>query len=169
MSNIDIQEYKHCLNNIKSKIQSSQIKAAIAVNSALIEFYWDLGFIISNKQKESNWGNKLIEKLSIDLKSIFPEMKGFSRTNLYYVKQFYEYFSIINTKNKIIPQVEGQLKHTEVPSTLKKIPWGHIKILISKIKDNEFEFTEILPDNLKSSLPTIEELEILENLELGGK
>ena len=104
-------EYKDWLKEIKVKIQSSQIKAAIAVNRALIEFYWDLGEMIADKQKHNNWGSKLIEQLSKDLKREFPEMSGFSRRNLYYVAQFYTYFS----KFSIVPQLEAQLENTSLP------------------------------------------------------
>ena len=82
MADIITREYKIWLSEVKAKIQSSQIKAAVSVNSALIEFYWDLGKMITLKQQQSNWGNKLIEQLSKDLKIEFPGMAGFSRTNL---------------------------------------------------------------------------------------
>ena len=177
-------EYKDWLKEIKVKIQSSQIKAAIAVNRALIEFYWDLGEMIADKQKHNNWGSKLIEQLSKDLKREFPEMSGFSRRNLYYVAQFYTYFSKFSIvpqleaqkESPIIPRVEGQNKSQIILQLLGQLPWGHIKVLTSKIKDDieaefalrdinkpmgisEYTFTEIIPENLKSSLPTIEELE----------
>jgi hypothetical protein len=65
-------EYKIWLNDIKSKIRSTQAKAALTVNSVLINFYWELGIMIS--EKETHWGKKLIEQVSIDLKKDFPEM-----------------------------------------------------------------------------------------------
>jgi predicted nuclease of restriction endonuclease-like (RecB) superfamily len=150
MSNIDKKEYKIWLKDIKSKISSSQVKAAIAVNSALIEFYWDLGKMIVEKQKESDWGNKLLDKLSLDLKSEFIDMKGFSRTNLYYTMQFYKFFNSFNIDNPIVPQLGGQLQVVEMLDILKKIPWGHLKVLISKVKDNKecfFYIQETISNN----------------------
>ncbi len=86
-----IVEYKSWLLEIKSKIRNSQIKAAVAVNTVLIEFYWELGKMISLKQ--TIWGDKFLETLSSDLRTEFPDMKGFSVTNLKYCRLFYTYFT----------------------------------------------------------------------------
>ena len=85
-------EYKIWLTELKHKVRSNQIKAAVAVNSALIEFYWDLGKSISEKQ--TAWGSKFLQQVSKDLMEEFPYMKGFSLPNLKYCKLFYEFFSI---------------------------------------------------------------------------
>jgi gluconate kinase len=85
-------DYKHWLTDLKNKIRSVQIKAAIIVNSALIHFYWDLGRMISEKQ--TVWGVKFVETLSRDLQKEFPDLKGFSRRNLYNARQFYEFYTI---------------------------------------------------------------------------
>ncbi len=169
-------EYKNWLKEVKNRIQSTQIKAAIAVNRALIEFYWDLGKMIVNKQEQSNWGTKLIEQLSKDLKKEFPEMSGFSRTNLYYIQLFYQRFSSFEIFEKIIPQVGEQLENTIVPQVegqnksqkilqlLGQLPWGHIKVLISKIKDDEeclFYIQEIISNNWSRD---VLELQIKTNL-----
>ena len=84
-------QYVAWINSLKSKIRSSQIKAALAVNTMLIEFYWDLGKQIA--EKEIAWGSKFLEKLSKDLQNEFPDMKGFSISNLKTCKLFYNYFS----------------------------------------------------------------------------
>ena len=120
-------EYKHWITEVKAKVRSSPIKAAVAVNTALIEFYWDLGRMLSEKVKQSNWGDKILENVSRDLHTEFPDMKGFSVTNLKYTKQFFEYFtfrpqvgdgidalhdvlsqSAESQQNKISPQVGGE-------------------------------------------------------------
>lgn len=84
--NIQDTNYKQWLTELKGKIRSVQVKAAIAVNSALIQFYWELGKMLS--EKESVWGAKLIEQVAKDLQSEFPEMKGLSRRNLFNTKKF---------------------------------------------------------------------------------
>lgn len=86
-------DYKKWILEIKSKIRSAQMKAALSVNAALIEFYWDLGRMISEKQASASWGSKLIERVAADLKTDFPEMKGLSNSNLKYCKRFYEFYS----------------------------------------------------------------------------
>ena len=117
-------DYKNWIQEIKSKILSTQIKTAIAVNSALILFYWELGKMIS--EKENIWGSKLLENLSQDLKSEFPTMKGFSVTNLKYCKLFYSYFSIGQ-------QAVDHIENTELKNIIV-IPWGHIIAIITKVK-----------------------------------
>ena len=130
-------EYKEWILEIKNKIRSTQIKTAIAVNTALINFYWELGQMISEKEK--SWGNKVLETLSKDLQSEFPEMKGFSLTNLKYCKLFYNYFSIR-------PQVEDEFQK----NVIFQLPWGHIKLIINKIKDtseSQFYINETIENN----------------------
>lgn len=143
-------EYRNWIAEVKAKVHSSQIKAAIAVNTALIEFYWDLGRMLSEMIKQSNWGDKVLENVSRDLRLEFPDMKGFSVTNLKYTKIFYEYFTLRhqvedvinswqetpsqltgNQQNKISPQVGDEF----IQQLVIQIPWGHIKIIITKIKD----------------------------------
>lgn len=154
-------DYKNWISEVKLKVRSSQIKAAMAVNSALIIFYWELGKMLSDKISQSKWGDKIIENVSKDLKKEFPEMKGFSVTNLKYSKRFYEYF-------QLSPQVVGELKNINfqinsqfatdlqgfekqecifsqqvvdefalaiISNIVSQIPWGHITIIITKIKD----------------------------------
>ena len=138
-------EYKEWILEIKNKIRSTQIKTAIAVNSALINFYWELGQMIS--EKESNWGNKVLETLSKDLQSEFPEMKGFSISNLNNCKRFYLYYS--SNINQIRQQVVGELQLPE-KQNFNKIPWGHNILIITKINNLEeaqFYINETIENN----------------------
>lgn len=102
--------YKNWLFELKSTIQKSQIKAAVAVNSALIQLYWELGKEIVEKQKNANWGTGFINQLSNDLKAEFPEMGGFSKRNLEFIRQWYLFYSF---KNVIAKQPVSQLPETE--------------------------------------------------------
>lgn len=113
------QEYKNFLNNIKTKIRSSRLNAALSVNHELILLYWSIGNEIIERDKITKWGGKLLEVLSKDLRSAFPETAGFSRSNLHRMQQFASEYPNL----QIVPQAVGQL------------PWGHISILIHKVKD----------------------------------
>ncbi len=93
---LDNTEYKTWLQTLKTKIRSSQIKAALSVNAELIKLYWEIGTVISRKQKESKWGSGFIRQLSIDLKKEFPGMKGFSEYNLRMCIRFYLFYSQID-------------------------------------------------------------------------
>ncbi len=85
-------EYKNWLITLKSTIQQSQIKAAVAVNSALIMLYWELGKQIVEKQENAKWGTGFIDQLSKDLKEEFPEMGGFSAYNLRMCRTFFKFY-----------------------------------------------------------------------------
>jgi len=112
--------YKTWLKEIKHKIKSAQLKATVTVNTHLLELYWDLGKEIISKQQNSNWGEGVLEQLSIDLKISFPDIKGFSKRNLYAMKQWYTFY---RSTSEFVPQLVAQ------------IPWGHNRLIISKIKN----------------------------------
>jgi predicted nuclease of restriction endonuclease-like (RecB) superfamily len=103
--------YKQWLTELKTKIRSTQIKAAIAVNTELILFYWELGRMLSEKLSQSSWGDKVLETLSKDLRDEFPEMKGFSVSNLKTCKLFFEYFSsqLANENEDLKSLISSQL------------------------------------------------------------
>ena len=114
--------YNKWLSSIKQKIKSAQLKAAISVNNQLLELYWDLAKEIVAKQQEANWGDAIVDQLAIDLGLSFPNIKGFSRRNLYAVRQWYLFYS---TESQFVPQAVAQ------------IPWGHNRLIISKVKDSK--------------------------------
>ena len=99
--------YKQWLTDLKSRIRRSQIKAAVKVNTELLRLYWDLGRDIVARQMEATWGSGFFKQLSTDLKNEFPDMNGFSYSNLKYCKQFYLFY----TQGKAIrQQVAGELE-----------------------------------------------------------
>ena len=91
------QEYKQFLFDIKSKIQSAQLKAHIKVNEEMLKLYWEIGSMIISKQKESSWGDKILENISKDLKKEFPALQGFSLRNIHYMKKW-----VLNLDSKSI-------------------------------------------------------------------
>jgi len=116
--NISIEKsYITTLNVLKEKIKTAQIKASMSVNSEMIRLYWEIGKTIVENQNKQGWGAKVAERLSRDLQKEFPGVKGFSHTNLKYMKTFFEAYQ----KDTIGPQVVGQL------------PWSHNRILLDKV------------------------------------
>ncbi len=75
-------EYVEWIENVKTRIMHSQIKAAIRVNDTMLDLYWNLGKDIVEKQKASNWGDGFLQAMSRDLKKAFPNVSGFSAQNL---------------------------------------------------------------------------------------
>ena len=100
-------EYKNWLIDLKKRIYQSQIKAAVKVNTELLRLYWDLGKDIVARQMETAWGSGFFEQLSKDLRSEFPDMKGFSYSNLKYCKQFFLFYS---QEDSIRQQLAGELQ-----------------------------------------------------------
>lgn len=135
-------DYKAWIIEIKSKIRSTQMKAVVAMNATLIEFYWDMGKMISEKQ--TAWGTSFLETLSKDLKTEFPDMKGFSVTNLKYCKLFFNQFpfrpqagdELKLTGQQAVDQISPQSEDENLFTLITSIPWGHTKLIIDKIKDN---------------------------------
>lgn len=113
--------YADWLNDLKSRIHSAQQRAHLAVNHELVKLYWQIGCEILSRQASQGWGAKVIERLSHDLRKFFPEMKGFSRANLMYMRAFAEAWP----DEQIIQQAVGQL------------PWGHNLVLLTRLKDRE--------------------------------
>lgn len=113
------QEYNHLFLEIKTKVQTNRMQAALAVNREVIQLYWFIGKRIIEKQSVTNWGDKLLETLSSDLQHTFPETYGFSMRNLERMRQFAKEYSC-----EITAQPVSQL------------PWGHIILLIQRVKRN---------------------------------
>lgn len=117
-------DYVTFLNSIKKDIQTSRIRAVLSVNKELISLYWRIGKGVLEKQSELGWGSKVIEQLSLDLKHSFPDIKGFSKQNLWYMRQFASEYG----ENEILQQAIGE------------IPWGHNIDIFTKLKDNNIRF-----------------------------
>ena len=82
-------DYFEWVNELKNKIQVTQLKASVAANRELTLLYWEFGKEIYIKQDELGWGKAVVESLAQDLLREFPDLKGFSRRNLFYMKSFY--------------------------------------------------------------------------------
>ncbi|MEM7796256.1 MAG: PDDEXK nuclease domain-containing protein [Cyanobacteria bacterium P01_C01_bin.118] len=116
--------YERFLTELKTLIKTSQIKAALAVNSELILLYWKIGRDILQRQQQEGWGSKVIDRLSQDLKREFPTMKGFSPRNLKYMRAFAE----ANSDSQIVQEI------------LAQITWYHNIALLEKVKIPETRY-----------------------------
>ncbi len=126
-------EYREFIKELKSRIQSAQLKAAVSVNQTMLQLYWDLAERIIARQQVSAWGDDILGQISRDLHSEFPDMKGFSLRNLHYMRQWYQFWS---GTNSIVQQAAAQLDNAlYVQQLVSQIPWWHNVIIISKIKD----------------------------------
>ena len=154
-------EYRDWLGELKTQIKRAQIKASISVNSQLIMLYWDLGRQITEKQEKAKWGSRFIEQLSKDLKAEFPEMSGFSKSNLFYMRKFYLFYAPFVIDNEIFHQAGGNIESKGNQTTSKAlqqidnkdsiifhqaggkfdisnillIPWKHHVSIVESVKD----------------------------------
>lgn len=113
--------YKDLLSELKNKVHTAQLRAARAVNQELIKLYWEIGCEIIEKQKTSQWGDKLLNQLSKDLTASLNGVNGFSTTNLKRMRMFAECYPLSQA-------IGAQAVH--------QLPWGHVIVLIEKIKDS---------------------------------
>ncbi|WP_047686332.1 MULTISPECIES: YhcG family protein [Xenorhabdus] len=129
----ELQIYTSLLTDVKERIRRGQIKAAQAVNTELIQMYWDIGRILHERQKQQGWGAGIIPKLARDIINELPEIKGFSERNLKRMLRFYREYSLSS-------EVETAANGAIVPQVVAQLPWGHNILLIEKIKDHTERF-----------------------------
>jgi predicted nuclease of restriction endonuclease-like (RecB) superfamily len=118
-------EYAGLLHDVKGRIRSAQYEALKVVNKELIGLYWDIGRMIVERQRGETWGKSVVERLAVDLQKTFPGTGGFSASNLWRMKLFYETYSV---SEKLAPLV-------------REIGWTHNIMIFERCKDDlEREF-----------------------------
>ena len=169
-------EYKIWLIELTSKIRSAQIKAALAVNSSLIQLYWEIGKQIADKQALFEGRNNYVAQLSKDLQAEFPDIKGFSRTNLFYIRKFYQFYGMASVQQVV--GLKEKSKNTEIEllqqliaininsvqqpvglSPLLIVPWGHQVTILNKINDLSeaiFYLQQIVENNWSRAILTLQ-------------
>lgn len=106
---------------ISRLIESARQRAYQAVNTALIELYWQVGGYLSAKIKAAEWGEGVIEQLARHLASTQPGLRGFSAQNIWRMRQFHEAY-------------EGQ---AILSPLVRELPWTHNLIILSRSKRPE--------------------------------
>jgi predicted nuclease of restriction endonuclease-like (RecB) superfamily len=117
--------YPVLLKDIKSRIRSAQIKAALSVNRELIELYWDIGKLITARQKNEGWGKSVVERLSADLRNEFPQISGFSSRNIWRMRSLYLAWT---EETRKLTQAVAVLDGENLPLPVAEIPWGHMSL-----------------------------------------
>lgn len=112
-------DYTHLLAEVKERIRSAQAAALRAVNTELVGLYWDLGRMIVERQVGETWGKSVVEKLSADLRREFPAVGGYSASNLWRMKAFFELYR----------------QHEKLAPLVREIAWAHNLVIMSKCKD----------------------------------
>lgn len=155
--NVD-RDYVQWLSEIKSRYRSAQAKAAVHINVEQLIFNWQLGRDLVEKKAEERWGAGVVEQVSMDLQAAFPESKGFSTTNLWYMKQWYLFYAgaaemLAQAAQTIkLQQLGGEIQSAAalvdtklhqaggemtLPAIFAFVPWRHHIEIISKCKTVE--------------------------------
>ena len=113
-------DYPAFLSELKERIRTAQIRAALAVNSELVLLYHEIGHDIADRQAQQGWGDKVLDRLAADLKTAFPGIEGFSRRSLYRMRAFYLAYK---DRPEFVSQVAAQ------------IPWFHNVVVLESVKD----------------------------------
>lgn len=116
---VNSKSYQTLLADLKQRIRTAQVRAALAVNRELVLLYWGIGKEILARQDHEGWGTKVIDRLAKDLRSEFPGQQGLSPRNLKYMRALAEAWP----DEAIVQQVAAQ------------IPWFHNCILLDKVKE----------------------------------
>ena len=150
-------DYAAWIESLSARYRESQIKAAVAVNTEMLKFYFSLGRDITFMEKDQPWGSGFLKRVSFDLKRKMPEAGCFSPRNLYYMRDFFKLYAgeailhqvgaKLSAENITSPQVGANLDFQERPqlvdsispqvgdeldSPIFHVPWGHHKYLIDK-------------------------------------
>ena len=161
-------DYIEWLCEIKSRYQKVQSRVALQANYGALEFNWLLGRDIVQKKGEARWGSGVVNQLSLDLRDAYPEVKGFSSRNLYYMKEWYEFYMADDDHKTILHQLGAKLQEAENQNPIKLhqlgaeiispnkitsiidnggmppifgiVPWKHHLLLVSKCKSIEEAF-----------------------------
>lgn len=110
--------YGELLAVLKARVRGTQVRAARAVNTEVLRLYWSIGRDILDRQQSAGWGGKVVERLAADLKREFPHQRGWSRSNLLYMRKAAE----------VWPTEEAFVQHA-----VGRLPWGHVTVLLDKL------------------------------------
>jgi predicted nuclease of restriction endonuclease-like (RecB) superfamily len=113
-------DYSALLQDIKQRIHAAQYEALRAVNKELIGLYWDIGRMIVERQKGDTWGKSVVEWLARDLHAESPGIGGFSASNLWRMRFFYQSYS----------------NHPKLAPLVREIGWSHNIAIMEKCKDD---------------------------------
>ena len=147
--------YAKLLSQIKQRVLLAQQRAIYAANEEMLRMYWDIGEMLQQSQDADGWGKKTLQRLAVDLKNDYPEIKGFSVRNMQCMMQFFNEYNQELTMVKgdippitqpVVAQFNGPSKQITQPVAaqldtynftlpIKHLDWTHNLILLQQVKD----------------------------------
>jgi predicted nuclease of restriction endonuclease-like (RecB) superfamily len=135
--NLIFSKYQDFIIEIKKQIASSQQKAALSVNKELILLYWNIGKMIFENQSLLEGRNNFIDQLAKDIKADFPFASGFSRTNLFNIRRFYNFYADFSVQQLVGLEESSLVQQLVGLNLLTEIPWSHHLLIIEKTITND--------------------------------
>ena len=141
--------YVEWLSDVKTRFRHSQIKASIRVNTSMLEFYWSIGRDLVALRAEERWGAGVVKQFALDMRQAFPDITGFSDSNIKYIKRWYSFYyeRVLKSQQaidrlekqkgqQVVDQMEEKSQQVadllEMPELFGKVPWGQHISIISK-------------------------------------
>ena len=125
-------KYNEMLREIIAEVKMTRVIVANRLSTTITQLYWNIGKRLSIEKLEKGYGGKVVEQLSVDLKSEFPDTEGFSPRSLWDMKRLYEFYTEDDQK---LPQSAAVFENNILPQVVAVLPWGHNRLILSKIKD----------------------------------
>ena len=134
--------YVAWLSDVKTRFHQSQVKASIRVNTAMLEFYWSIGRDLVALRAEERWGAGVVKQFALDMRQAFPNITGFSDSNVKYIKRWFSfYYEGIMKSQQVVGQLSQQLVDLlAMPESFGKVPWGQHISIISKCQSLDEAF-----------------------------
>lgn len=114
--------YAALLTALKARVRATQVRAARAVSTEVARLYWSIGRDVLDRQRTDGWGSKVVDRLSADLRREFPEQRGWSRSNLLYMRRAAAAWP---EEEEFVHQVGGRL------------PWRHVTVLLDRLSNRD--------------------------------
>lgn len=145
--------YPSLLEDLKARIREAQVKAALAANREMVLLYWEIGRRIVERQENEAWGRSVIERLADDLRKEFPDLQGFSRSNIWRMRAFFLAYREVGAALKGVRKTNSRTAVRELeavdskgikaalpgqpPRVVTSLPWGHNLLLVERLKKAE--------------------------------
>lgn len=147
--------YAALLRKIKQRVLIAQQRAVYAANEEMLRMYWDVGEMLQQSQDADGWGKKTLQRLAVDLKNDYAEIKGFSVRNMQYMMQFFNEYNqeltmvkvaaapitkslisqLENNPKSITKSLVSQIGEYNFTLPIKHLDWTHNLVLIKQVKD----------------------------------
>ena len=136
-------EYIQWLSEVKKRFRQSQGRALVKVNAEMLEFYWSIGRDLVVLKAEARWGDGVVKQFALDMREAFPEVTGFSYSNVKYMKQWYLFYNqqieksqrpvgLFENEDNLSVKSQRVVGFLPLPEMFRRIPWGHHIDIVSR-------------------------------------